>query len=267
MSQERPLGNSGAEHRPEPNHSQPTKEVTAAAPTLNHFWRMMTDPGFPSPAFNPAPFVVTTKAFLGLTSQVQALVSMVQTIVPYLSQLIHSANSPIGSPDDVPANGVACDSPFTPEIQGKPLLANFRLPTFEPYDGSGDPIKHIATFYPQMALYDTSDALMCRAFSTTLRGPTRTWTETVEVLLVTNRATARNATRDATTGASIHGRRDVGGRQAGRDEAPWAPNPMKLHSERCDKRMYYRFHREHDHDTKECRDLQYQIEDLIRRGQ
>ncbi|RRT31862.1 hypothetical protein B296_00053430 [Ensete ventricosum] len=45
-----------------------------------------------------------------------------------------------------------------------------------------------------------------------------------------------------------------------------APNPMKSHSERHDKRMYYRFHREYDHDTEECRDLQYQIEYLIRRG-
>ncbi|RRT32972.1 hypothetical protein B296_00045772 [Ensete ventricosum] len=37
-----------------------------------------------------------------------------------------------------------------------------------------------------------------------------------------------------------------------------APNPMKSHSERYDKRRY-------SHDTEECRDLQYQIEDLIRR--
>ncbi|RWW27115.1 hypothetical protein GW17_00008458 [Ensete ventricosum] len=91
MSQERPFGNSGAEHRSEPNHSQPTEEVTTAAPTLNHFFRMMTNPGFPSPASNPAPFVVTAEAFLGLTSQVQALAGIVQTIVSYLPQLIHSA--------------------------------------------------------------------------------------------------------------------------------------------------------------------------------
>ncbi|RRT84982.1 hypothetical protein B296_00007368 [Ensete ventricosum] len=43
-----------------------------------------------------------------------------------------------------------------------------------------------------------------------------------------------------------------------------APNLMKTHSERCNKRRYYRFHREHDHDTEECHDLQNQIEDLIR---
>ncbi|RWW71291.1 hypothetical protein BHE74_00020976 [Ensete ventricosum] len=45
-----------------------------------------------------------------------------------------------------------------------------------------------------------------------------------------------------------------------------APNQMKSHSLRHGKRRYCRFHREYDHDTEECRDLQYQIEDLIRRG-
>ncbi|RRT65749.1 hypothetical protein B296_00001120 [Ensete ventricosum] len=75
---------SDAKHRSEPNHPQPTEEVTTARLTPNHFWRMITDPGFPSPAFNPAPFVITAEAFLGLTNQVQALAGMMQTIVPYL---------------------------------------------------------------------------------------------------------------------------------------------------------------------------------------
>ncbi|RZR99428.1 hypothetical protein BHM03_00028970 [Ensete ventricosum] len=52
-------------------------------------------------------------------------------------------------------------SPFTPEIQGKPLLASFRLSTLELYDDSDDSTEHIAAFRAQMALYDTSDALMC----------------------------------------------------------------------------------------------------------
>ncbi|RRT67890.1 hypothetical protein B296_00035904, partial [Ensete ventricosum] len=54
---------------------------------------MMTEPGFPSPASNPAPLaplMVTAEAFLGLTSQVQALAGMMQTIIPYLPQLAHS---------------------------------------------------------------------------------------------------------------------------------------------------------------------------------
>ncbi|RRT41134.1 hypothetical protein B296_00025779 [Ensete ventricosum] len=90
MSQEGPFGNSGAEHHPEPDHPRPTEEAAIAAPTPNHFWRMMTDPGIPSPASNPAPFMVTAEAFLDLTSQVQALAGMVQTIIPYLPQLVHS---------------------------------------------------------------------------------------------------------------------------------------------------------------------------------
>ncbi|RWW72107.1 hypothetical protein BHE74_00020118 [Ensete ventricosum] len=43
-----------------------------------------------------------------------------------------------------------------------------------------------------------------------------------------------------------------------------APTPMRTWFEERDRGCYYRFHRNYDHDTKECYNLKNQIEDLIR---
>ncbi|XP_075640311.1 uncharacterized protein LOC142612066 [Castanea sativa] len=67
------------------------------------------------------------------------------------------------------------DSPFTAPITSFPLPPKFRMPQVEAYDGSKDPLDHLESFKTLMHLQGVANEIMCRAFSTTLRGPTRVW--------------------------------------------------------------------------------------------
>ncbi|RRT37083.1 hypothetical protein B296_00047562 [Ensete ventricosum] len=75
---------------------------------------------------------------------------------------------------------------FTQEIQDKPISTSLRLPTLEAYDVSTDSVENVVAFPAQMTLYGLSNALMCRAFSTTLRGPARMWYSRLKSHLVSS---------------------------------------------------------------------------------
>ena len=45
----------------------------------------------------------------------------------------------------------------------------------ESYDGSKDPLDHLGSFKTLMHLQGVANKIMCRAFPTTLKGPTRVW--------------------------------------------------------------------------------------------
>ena len=62
------------------------------------------------------------------------------------------------------------DSPFTASINGHPLPPKFKMPSLDSYDETRDPFNHIATFKTTMHLQGVPDEIMCRAFSTTLKG-------------------------------------------------------------------------------------------------
>ena len=49
------------------------------------------------------------------------------------------------------------------------------MPQIESYDGVKDPLDHLETFKTLMHLQGLADEIMCRAFPTTLKGPTRIW--------------------------------------------------------------------------------------------
>ena len=67
------------------------------------------------------------------------------------------------------------DSPFTISVNSCPLPQKFRMPQIESYDGVKDPLDHLETFKTLMHLQGVPDEIMCKAFPTTLKGPTRIW--------------------------------------------------------------------------------------------
>ena len=66
-------------------------------------------------------------------------------------------------------------SPFTVGVLYFPILAKFRMPHIETFDGMKDPNDHLNTYKNQMELHKYQDLIRCRAFVVTLKGPTLAW--------------------------------------------------------------------------------------------
>ena len=67
------------------------------------------------------------------------------------------------------------DSPFTVWVSSCPLPAKFRMPQVETYDGMKDPLDHLESFKTLIHLQCVPNEIMCRAFPTTLKAPSRVW--------------------------------------------------------------------------------------------
>ena len=67
------------------------------------------------------------------------------------------------------------DSPFTTFVTSFPLPPKFHMPQLESYDGSKDPQDHLESFKTLMHLQGVANKIMCSAFPTTVKGPTRFW--------------------------------------------------------------------------------------------
>ncbi|KAK3030414.1 hypothetical protein RJ639_037543 [Escallonia herrerae] len=65
--------------------------------------------------------------------------------------------------------------PLSKAIKKAKLPPNFQMPQCDLYDGSGDPGEHVYQFQTNMLLLQVSDAVMCRAFPTTLRKAAHAW--------------------------------------------------------------------------------------------
>ena len=67
------------------------------------------------------------------------------------------------------------DSPFMTTVNSFPLPSKFRMPHMDSYDGVRDPLDYLETFKTLMHLQGVANAIMCRAFPTTLKGVARIW--------------------------------------------------------------------------------------------
>ncbi|XP_075659124.1 uncharacterized protein LOC142629004 [Castanea sativa] len=67
------------------------------------------------------------------------------------------------------------DFPFIASINSYPLLSKFKMHSLDSYDGKCNPCDHIVTFKTIMHLQGVPDEIMCRAFPTTIKGPTLVW--------------------------------------------------------------------------------------------
>ena len=67
------------------------------------------------------------------------------------------------------------DLPFTVPVTSFPLPSKFRMPQVETYDRLKDPLDHLESFKILMHLQGVTDEIMCRAFSTMPKSPTKVW--------------------------------------------------------------------------------------------
>ena len=67
------------------------------------------------------------------------------------------------------------DSPFIASVNSFPLPPKFCMPQVKNYNGNKEPLDHLKSFKTLMHLQGVPDEIMCRAFPTTLKGPTRIW--------------------------------------------------------------------------------------------
>ena len=65
------------------------------------------------------------------------------------------------------------EPPFTEDILHAPLPPKFKMPQFNTYDGSGDPMEHLESYRSWMELHGVTSSIMCKGFAFTLPGPAR----------------------------------------------------------------------------------------------
>ncbi|GFS41689.1 hypothetical protein Acr_00g0075810 [Actinidia rufa] len=91
-----------------------------------------------------------------------------------LDARLDAINTGTNAPITVDALVRQTDPPFTERVLRARISSKFKLPTqLGIYEGKTDPMDHLDSYKSLMSLQGCSDEVMCKAFSTTLKGPAR----------------------------------------------------------------------------------------------
>ncbi|GFY98634.1 hypothetical protein Acr_13g0000350 [Actinidia rufa] len=133
-----------------------------------------------------------------------------------LDARLDAINTGTNAPVTVDALIRQTEPPFTGRILRARISSKFKLPTqLGIYEGKTDPMDHLDSYKSLMSLQGCSDEVMCKAFSTTLKGLARSWFRKLSPgtidsfgdlsrLFVTNFMSYRNRQKNASHLFTVH---------------------------------------------------------------
>jgi len=101
------------------------------------------------------------------------IIAEMQVMKEQMEVMMNALKGPVSGDLDNLVNRT--DSPFTASVNSFPLPSKFHMPHMDSYDGVKDPLDHLETFKTLMHCQGVADAIMCKAFLTTLKGAARVW--------------------------------------------------------------------------------------------
>ncbi|KAK3002092.1 hypothetical protein RJ639_021794 [Escallonia herrerae] len=181
--------------------------------------------------------------------------------------------------------------PLSEAIEKAKLPPNFRMPQCDLYDGTGDPGEHVYQLETNMLLIQVSDAVMCRAFPTTLRKAAHAWFKSLQPRSIYSFGQLSDLFQKHFISKGKSAKRSKHDEWCPKDPFAWEklttlnakpsqilheikdnkalqwPDKMKSRPNKRNKDLWCYFHNDHGHTIDNCGSLKRAIEVLIKRGQ
>jgi len=141
---------------------------------------LLPSPPPKSPTIYPPPYTLPMPHLTTHTTSLRPTSPLITSPPPF------PLYSTIPSPHPLPPHQPRRRHPFTDFIANTPFLVQWEPFTLDRYTGETDPDEHLKVYITHVALYTSQDTVFCKAFPTTLKGPTLKWFTTLPPYLIDN---------------------------------------------------------------------------------